>query len=470
MAQSHEPTVHPGSDTGVAHLGVHGVGEVDRRRPLGHGHDLALGCEHVDLVLLQVDLEGLHELGGVGGLLLPVHDPVEPGQLVGGRTDLVGKVGGHPELRSLVHLPGPQLDLEGLSQRAHHRRVQGLVEVELGHRHVVLEPTLHRPPGGVDRTERGVAVLHRFDEHPDADQVVDVVELTALDHHLLVDAPQVLRATRDLSLHPELAKTLPHLLEHLGQIQLPLRSPGGDHVVDLGVLLRVEGGEAQVFELLLELLHTEAVSERRVHVERLPGDAGLGLRRHGAEGPHVVEAVGQFDHQDPEVLGHGHQHLAHRRRLLSLLGVEAEPVQLGDAVHDAGHIGTEAARQLLQSDTGVLHRVVQKGGRDRHFVQAQLGHDLGHRQRMLDVGLSGSAGLTGMGAGGQVVGLGYQRSRGLGLMGTECRQQRGQLHRSRRARATPWQDPADGGHEPSLGNRSATHSVTHPDGVDVRRR
>ena len=82
----------------------------------------------------------------------------------------------------------------GLPCGPDHRRVQRLVEVELGHRDVVLEPALHRLPQRVDRAERAVAVLHRVDDDAHADEVLDLVELLAPHDHLLVDRPVVLRA------------------------------------------------------------------------------------------------------------------------------------------------------------------------------------------------------------------------------------------------------------------------------------
>ena len=72
------------------------------------------------------------------------------------------------------------------------------------------------------------------------------------------------------------------------------------------------------------------------------GDALLLPRRHRGDRAHVVEAVGQLDDEDPQVLGHGHQHLAHGGGLLGLLGVELDPVELGDAVDDGGHVAAEA--------------------------------------------------------------------------------------------------------------------------------
>jgi hypothetical protein len=72
-----------------------------------------------------------------------------------------------------------------------------------------------------------------------------------------------------------------------------------------------------------------------------------------------VEAVGQLDEQDPDVVGHGHEHLAHGRRLLGLPVLESEAVELGDAVHHPGHFRPELADDVVDGQAGVLHRVVQ---------------------------------------------------------------------------------------------------------------
>ena len=176
--ERHQAAVDPGPDAGVADLGVDGVGEVDRRGALGQGDHPALRGEDEDLVLLEVDLQVGHELGGVGGLGLPVDDAVQPGQVGGAAVVvLVVPVGGDAVLGPLVHLLGADLHLERLALGPHHRRVQRLVEVELGHGDVVLEPPLHRLPRGVDGAQRGVAVLHRLDDDPDADEVEDLVEV-----------------------------------------------------------------------------------------------------------------------------------------------------------------------------------------------------------------------------------------------------------------------------------------------------
>ena len=59
---AHAAVVNAGGHAGVADVGVHCVGEVDRGGPARQGHDATLGREDVDLVREQVNLHVLDEL------------------------------------------------------------------------------------------------------------------------------------------------------------------------------------------------------------------------------------------------------------------------------------------------------------------------------------------------------------------------------------------------------------------------
>ena len=189
--------------------------------------DPALGREDEDLVLFEVDLQALHELGRVGRLLLPVDDPLQPDEVLGRvALLLVAPVRGDAVLGAAVHLARADLELDRAALRTHHRRVQRLVEVELGHGDVVLEPALHRTPQRVDRAQRAVAVLHRVDDHPHADEVVDLVELLAPHDHLLVDRPVVLRPAGHLGVDVQLLEPGAHRAERplRGSARAPARA------------------------------------------------------------------------------------------------------------------------------------------------------------------------------------------------------------------------------------------------------
>jgi hypothetical protein len=334
-----------------------------------------------------------------------------------------------------------------LAVRADDRRVQALVEVELGHRDVVLEPAHDRPPAPVDAPERGVAVLHRLDDDPHRHEVEDVVELAPLDDHLLVEAPQVLAAPGDLGLDAEFGEAAADLGDRRCQVHLALRRAAADEVVELGEPLRVEGGEGEVLELLLDLLHPEAVGQGGVDVERLLGDALLLGQRHGRDGPHVVQAVGQLDDEHPQVARHGDQHLAHRRGLLGLARVELDALELGDAVDDRRHLVAEVGLDVGERDLGVLDRVVEEGGGHRDLVEADVGDDAGDGQRVVDVALAARAQLAAVGLGRHLVGAVDRGDRRLRVAAAVAGQQRRQLDRRRGlVVAAPGKDSVDGAH------------------------
>ena len=71
--------------------------------------------------------------------------------------------------------------------------------------------------------------------------------------------------------------------------------------------------------------------------------------------------------------------------LLLLLAGEGNAGELGDALHDLGHVAAESLRHLLVGDAGILDHVVQQPGHDGFFIQAHLRNDLGRGQGMRDV-------------------------------------------------------------------------------------
>ena len=68
-------------------------------------------------------------------------------------------MGGDPVLGQVVHFPGPDLDLQALLVLGDDGRVEGLVEVGLGHGDEIAEAVGDGRPFLVDDAQRGVAVL-----------------------------------------------------------------------------------------------------------------------------------------------------------------------------------------------------------------------------------------------------------------------------------------------------------------------
>ena len=119
---------------------------------------------------------------------------------------------------------------------------------------------------------------------------------------------------------------------------------------------------------------------------------GGGLVLHGA---HVVEPVGNFDEDDPDVLAHGDEHFPEVLHLLVLFGGVLDPGQLADALHQVRHGGRGELGHVLIGGGGVLNDIVEQRRLDRLGVQMQfLRHDLGHGQGVGDIGLAAFAALV----------------------------------------------------------------------------
>ena len=309
---------------------------------------------------------------------------------------------------------GADLELDRFDVRPQHGGVQRLVEVELRHRDVVLEPARQRVPASVQHAQRGVAVPLMVDQDAQPDQVVDLEEVAAPDDHLLIDRVVVLRPAVDRGLDLRGRQVVLHLVDHLAQIVLAQRRPGRDHAHDLVVHLGVQGGEGEVLQLPLDRVHAQPVGQRREDLQGLVGDHDLLVLPQEAERAHVVQPVGELDHQHPDVAAHRQHHLADG---LGLGGLPVgDLVELGHPVDHRGHLGAEVGGQLRHRVRGVLDRVVQQRRAQRGLGQAQLGQDRRHRQRVGDERIAALAGLAGVVVLGRPVGPFDQRDVGPGMV------------------------------------------------------
>jgi hypothetical protein len=181
----------------------------------------------------------------------------------------------------------------------------------------------------------------------------------------------------------------PHVVLALGPLLV-------DQALDLLVLARVQRRERQVLELPLDRVDAEPVGDRRVDLQGLLRLVDLLLLGHRADRPHVVQAVGELDEDDPDVRGHRHHHLAVVLRLGLVAGLEGDALELRDAVDQARDLVAELTLDLLERRARVLDRVVEQRGAERRGVQPHPGADLGHADGMGDEVLAGLALLVGV--------------------------------------------------------------------------
>ena len=109
------------------------------------------------------------------------------------------------------------------------------------------------------------------------------------------------------------------LLVAAGPLHRPL-----EHAVAVGI----QRAKAQVLELQFHGVQAEPFGHGSVDIQGFARDAPPLDRRHGAEGAHVVHAVGELDHDDADVAHHRKQHLAEALGLGFLTVLELDLVEL----------------------------------------------------------------------------------------------------------------------------------------------
>src|SRR5882724_4602470 len=388
--------VHLRADTVLADLGVDRVGEVEGRRAVRERLHVALGREDVHLVREEVDPDRVHELLRVLRILLRLDQLAQPHErlveLVLARLPLlVEPVRRDPLLGDAVHLAGPDLDLDGVALGPDDRRVQRLVHVDLRHRDEILEAPRHRLPQRVDDAEGAVAVAHRGRDDTDGRQIVDLVELTALIVHLLPDRVEVLGPAPDLRVDPDLGELPLEDRDHLVDVRLALEAALGDALLEVDVVARVERAEGQVLELGLHLGHAQPMRQGRVDVECLLGDLLAPVGRQVVERAHVVEPVGELDHEHAEVARHRDEHLPEVLGLTLLARGEGQLADLGDAVDELRDLAAELALEVGLGRGGVLQDVVEQAGGHGGDVHLEVDEEVGDLEGMAEVRLAGGA-------------------------------------------------------------------------------
>ena len=334
----------------------------------------------------------MDKVGGVG-FLLALQQTADPGELVfiavsqgaASVAHFVFPVRGNAVLGGIVHLPGPDLDLEGNAFRADDGGVDALVHVRLGGGDVVLETARNGLEHVVDDAQNVVAVGDGVHDYTEGAEVEDAVEGKLLGVHLAIDAVDMLDAAEDGGVDPLLLETDADLLLHAVHEGFQFRHSPVQRFGDFLIALRVEILQGEIFQLPLGALHAQPVRDGGVDLHGLQRLAALLLGRLIVHGAHVVETVGDLDEDHADVLGHGQKHLAQVLHLLVFLAGVLDAGQLGDAFHDVGDGRTELPGDILVGETGILNHVMQKRGDNAVLVKAHVCRDVRRGDTVGDV-------------------------------------------------------------------------------------
>ena len=397
--QRHDAAVDLGAHRLVAQIGVDGIGEVDRRRALGQLDQLALRREGEDAILVHRHARVFEQLFGAARGLQDLDEVGDPAVLAVGADllFLIGPMRGEAEFSLRVHLGRADLDLDARIVGVDHAGVQRAIAVAFGRRNVILEPPRHHRPAPMDDAERGVAILDRGHDRAERHDVRELLEADVALAHLAPDRIGMLLAPRHLGIDASPAEQQLQARSDLGDpiaaAGLEQVQPFGDRFIRFGFELR----EGERLHLLHELVHANPLGERGVDIHRLlrnpPPLFGLG---DVMERAHVVQAVGELDQQNADVVRHGKQEFAQVLGGALVLGLRLDLGQLGDAIDQSRDVAAEQARDLFGRGDRILDRVVEDRGGDRLVVEPQVGEDARHLDRVAEIGVAAGALLGAM--------------------------------------------------------------------------
>src|SRR5258707_5952695 len=292
-----------------------------------------------------------------------------------------------------MHFLGADLNLKRLPGM-NYRGVQRLVKIRQRHGDVILKAPGHGAPDVVDNAERGVTVAVGIGDHADGEQIVNLIEAARLADNFAMQRIEALDAGFQLRGNAVFDELGADGVLDVFEKSLVKGSFVAELLLQREVRVRFQVAEGKIFEFALDDGHTEAVSDRRVNVHRLAGDANLFGRLQELQRSHVVEAVGKLYHHNPNVLHHGQQHLANVFRLARFRRHHVQAADFGDTFDKLGYLAAKAFLETRKGKLGVFNDVVEQGRRERGGVHADIDQNVGHFQEMRDVGIARSAKLV----------------------------------------------------------------------------
>ena len=266
--------------------------------------------------------------------------------------------------------------------------VQRLIQIGPRNRDVILEPARHGPPNVMDHAQCGVTVALQVRDHAHRQQIVNLFEARLLPQHLAVQRIQRLHAGFQLRRNACLHEFRTDGCLHFIQKFFVKRRFVADFLLQRKECFHLEIAERQILELPAHHAHSQAVRDRGVNVQSLPGDAPLLVRLQVLQRAHVVQAVGKLDQHDAHVRHHRQQHLADVLGLARFRRRNIQPPDFRDARNQVGHFRPKALFNPRDGILGIFNGVVENGRRQRDGIQPHIGKDVRHFEQVRHIRLA----------------------------------------------------------------------------------
>ena len=107
-----------------------------------------------------------------------------------------------------------------------------------------------------------------------------------------------------------------------------------------------------------------------------------------------MQAIRQFDQNNPNILRHRQQHFAKVFGFGVLFGIKLDLINFANAIDQSGDIFTETKLQVFFCGRGIFNNIVEECRNNAAAVQAHLRENRGHGHRMKNIGFTTATALT----------------------------------------------------------------------------
>ena len=133
-----------------------------------------------------------------------------------------------------------------------------------------------------------------------------------------------------------------------------------------------------------------------------------------------MQAVGELDQENADVVGDRQQQLAQILGLFGLARHQFQPLQLGETFHQRADLVPEGLVDFGAGSLGILNGVVQKRRDDGGIVELEVGEDRCDLKRVRKIRIAGRPGLCAVRLHGVDVGAVQQVFVGVRVVGPDA--------------------------------------------------
>ena len=107
-----------------------------------------------------------------------------------------------------------------------------------------------------------------------------------------------------------------------------------------------------------------------------------------------MQAIRQFDQNNPDILRHRQQHFAKVFGFGVLFGIKLDLINFADAIDQSGNIFTETELQVFFCSRGIFNNIVEQRRNNASAVKTHLRENRGHGNRVKNISFTTATALA----------------------------------------------------------------------------